>query len=43
MTSAAEFVEIILPPTNARYVRIKQHGRSGNRYWSIHQLGVCGK
>ena len=32
--------EIVLPPTRARHVRVSQHGRSSNKFWSIHKLEV---
>lgn len=36
-------VDILLPPTKARHVRIRQHGRVGGKFWSIHELEVYTK
>jgi len=33
-------LEIVLPATKARHVRISQHGHSRGKHWSIHQLEV---
>ena len=33
-------LEIVLPPTKTRHVRISQHGHSSGKHWSIHQLEV---
>ena len=33
-------LEIVLPATKTRHVRISQHGHSRGKHWSIHQLEV---
>ena len=33
-------LEILLPPTKTRHVRISQHGHSQGKHWSIHQLEI---
>ena len=36
-------LQIVLPPTKARHVRISQHGRAPGKFWSIHELEVYTK
>ena len=36
-------IQIVLPPTKTRHVRISQHGRASGKFWSIHQLEVYTK
>jgi len=33
-------LQIVLPPTKARHVRISQHGSASGKFWSIHELEV---
>jgi len=35
--------EITLSSIKARYLRINQHGSSGSKYWSIHEMAVYGQ
>ena len=36
-------LQIVLPPTKARHIRISQHGRAPGKFWSIHELEVYTK
>lgn len=36
-------LQIVLPPTKTRHVRISQHGRASGKFWSIHELEVYTK
>ncbi len=36
-------LQIVLPPTKARHVRISQHGSASGKFWSIHELEVYTK
>ena len=35
--------DIVLPPNRTRHVRIRQHGQSNSKFWSIHELEVFAK
>jgi glucose/arabinose dehydrogenase/mono/diheme cytochrome c family protein len=36
-------LQIVLPPTKTRHVRISQHGHASGKFWSIHELEVYTK
>ena len=36
-------VDVVLPATRARHVRISQHGKARGKFWSIHKLEIYGE